>query len=80
MAWYLPTRLDLLEVGSRDSPVSTSLLLGEKCTHQHAPLFMWVLGPELRSSCLQDKNVTDYAVSPTLTLVLAVYHQQFLSS
>lgn len=24
----------------------------KKSTHQHAPLFMWVLGLELRSSCL----------------------------
>lgn len=39
----------------------------KKSTHQHAPLFMWVLGPELRSSCLQDKHLTDYAVSLTLT-------------
>lgn len=54
LPWSSPTRLDWLSKTLRDPPVSASVLGLWVCTNIPSN-FTWVLGPTLRSSCLESK-------------------------
>lgn len=63
---WLLISLSSLANNSRGSAFRLAPCPGLLCVHQHAQLFMWVLGIKHRTTCLQGKLVTKKAISPAL--------------
>lgn len=63
--WGSPIRLGWLTSEPPELPVSTSLHWNYRQMSPH-PVFLWVLGMELKPLCLDNRHFDDWATSPVL--------------